>query len=204
MTKLGYVLYLGFILVSSVSVFLCDRDILAGELILSILFTLFLLWKLWKCERLERRPTEKASKQDDVHYAEINLDEQRAWLKKRQQIMESQEMILRHSLAYKHFVDALNHPTDVLLTDDDWEELVQTLEQIIPNFQRIRLDTEYMSQDEYRMCVLIRCGFKPSEIAIMMRKSNTFITKTRQSLLDRIFHVSGSASEFDIRILDII
>ena len=117
--------------------------------------------------------------------------------------MDDENRVLKQSAVYKRFVDFLGKPSKTLLTDADWDELIRILEDVIPNFQSIRLETEQMSQNGYRLCVLIRYGFKPSEIAIIMGKTTSFITKVRQVLLHKIFHVPGTASEFDIRLLDI-
>lgn len=209
MTKWGYVFYWIFVVVSLVSVFLFERQVLAVELVVSILFTISSLYRGWKSERSMKaqatnsKRSSETIKQEEKNNVEITLCERKVWLKKRQQIMDEEERTLRQSTAYKRFVGFLQRPTGMSLTDKDWEELIRVLEHVIPNFQSIRLETEQMSQDEYRLCILIRYGFKPSEIASVMGKTNTFITKTRQTLLDKIFHVSGAASELDIRLLDI-
>lgn len=209
MTKWRYAFYMIFIVFSLVSLFFFDRNVLAGELALYILFTLLLLRKLWKCEHAKKEmptdgtPTSSIQTHANVHYAEIDLNEQKLWLKKRQQIMKDEATKLQQTAVYKRFVTFLNNPSKTLLTDADWEELIANLECTIPNFRIVRFETEQISKDCYRLCVLIRYGFKPSEIALIMGKTTSFITKTRQFLLHKIYQVSGTAQEFDVRLLDI-
>lgn len=201
MTKWGYVFCLIFIAFSLVSMFLFDRGGLAGELALYIFLTLLLLRKLWKCEHSEGDAHASSSQKHD--YAEISLEEQKLWLRKRQRIMDDENRVLKQSAVYKRFAAFLRNPSKTLLTDADWEELARILEDVIPNFQSVRLETEQMPEDDYRLCVLIRYGFKPSEIATIMGKTTSYITKKRLMILHEIFHVPGSASELDIRLLDI-
>lgn len=209
MTKWRYAIYMIFVAFSLVSLFFFDRNVLAGELALYILLTLLLLRKLWKGEHAKKEtptdgtPTSLIQTHDNAHYAEIDLNEQKLWLKKREQIMKDEAAKLQQTAVYKRFVSFLNNPSKTLLADADWEELIANLECSIPNFRIVRFETEQISKDCYRLCVLIRYGFKPSEIALIMGKTTSFITKTRQFLLHKIYQVSGTAQEFDVRLLDI-
>lgn len=46
--------------------------------------------------------------------------------------------------------------------------------------------------------------FKPSEISLIMNKSNATITRERRILLKKLFDVDGDAVEFDVRIKDLL
>ena len=59
MTKWRYAFYMIFVAFSLVSLFFFDRNVLAGELALYILFTLLLLRKLWKERNANRWHTYK-------------------------------------------------------------------------------------------------------------------------------------------------
>ena len=88
MTKCRYAFYMIFVAFSLVSLFFFDRNVLAGELALYILLTLLLLRKLWKGEHAKKEtptdgtPTSLIQTHDNAHYAEIDLNEQKLWLKK--------------------------------------------------------------------------------------------------------------------------
>ena len=62
----------------------------------------------------------------------------------------------------------------------------------------------YMSEEYYRICVLIRYGFKPSEIATIMGMTRGAITKAKHILLVKLFHVDGNSSELDVRLMDVL
>ena len=62
----------------------------------------------------------------------------------------------------------------------------------------------YMSEDYYRIWVLIRYAFKPSEIATIMGKTRGAITKTKHILLVKLFHVDGNSSELGVRLMDVL
>ena len=218
MTKWVYVFYPIFIVFSLVSIFLFDRIVLAGELILYILSTLFLLRKVWKSghtgEMLESENTCTYSKDMPckdccVPFVSmtkeiLSIDEQRQRFAQRLHIMEEKSKLLRKSSVYQRFDDYLKKPSKLSFADDDWTELLQYLESVIPSFQNIKHDLADMPSDYYRICVLVRFGFKPSEIATIMGKKNSEITKIRHMLLFKIFHITGSASEFDTIVMFII
>ena len=139
MTKWRYAFYMIFVAFSLVSLFFFDRNVLAGELALYILLTLLLLRKLWKGEHAKKEtptdgtPTSLIQTHDNAHYAEIDLNEQKLWLKKRERIMKDEAAKLQQTAVYKRFVYFLNNPSKTLLADADWEELIANLECAIPN-----------------------------------------------------------------------
>lgn len=215
MTKWIYVFYSTFIVFSLVSVFLFDRSVLAVELFFSVLFTLFLLRKVWKNEH-----TDNMSEAENTGMCQkdmpckgycvpfvtmtkdmLPLKEQKKRFAQRLDIMDAKSKILSQSSIYQRFSDYVSNPLKQPLTDDDWAELLSFLESIVLSFQDIKNDIADISPDSYRICALVRYGFKPTEIAIITGKTNSYITKVRQSLLLRIFHITRSASVFDTLIM---
>ncbi len=198
--------------------FLFDRTVLAGELTLSILFTLFMLRKVWKNEHRDEMlevgnistyPKDMPCQDSGVPFVSmtkeiLSIDEQRRRFAQRLKIMEAKSKLLKQSSAYQRFDDYLKRPSRISLADDDWAELLQYMESVIPSFKNIKHDIADMSSDCYRICALVRYGFKPSEIALIMGKTNSDISKIRQTLLLKIFHITGSASEFDTIVTFII
>lgn len=217
MTKIGYVFYLIFIAISLVSMLLFDREFLVGELALSILFTLLLLRKLWKLEHSENGTT---IKNEYVHtfqkeYENLNdlleqknkeniaLKEKMQWLKQNKQTIECKDEILNKSNIFKLFQKYLCNPIKNSLTEANWNELTTYLEDIIPGFRCLKFGPNKLSEENYRLCILIRYGFKPTEISLILGKSKSAITKTRRMLLLKIFHINGNASDFDDKLFDI-
>jgi hypothetical protein len=89
-------------------------------------------------------------------------------------------------------------------TESDWQELQSLVLQEIPEFYASLQSRGYcLTAMEYRICILIRLHFKPSAIALILDKDLTNVSKIRQRLLQKVFHVEGSSKDFDQRILSI-
>ena len=116
MTKWRYAFYMIFVAFSLVSLFFFDRTVLAGELALYILLTLLLLRKLWKGEHAKKEtptdgtPISSILTHDNSHYAEIDLNEQKLWLKKRERIMKDEATKLQQTAVYKRLCLFLEQP----------------------------------------------------------------------------------------------
>ena len=91
----------------------------------------------------------------------------------------------------------VSHPKEKP-TADEWNLLHQMIDTELPHFYTT-LYTGYSSlkQTDYDICILIRLYFSPSEIAILTNSSLSSITMKRIRLLQRMFHRTGKADEFD-------
>ena len=88
-------------------------------------------------------------------------------------------------------------------TDEDWERLQHTVDEIFPTFFDKIEANRRLSNSERIVCMLILTGFSPERINTLMSKSSSFATNTRTRLLKRVFGINGKASEFDQKIIDI-
>ena len=88
-------------------------------------------------------------------------------------------------------------------TDEDWERLQHTVDEIFPTFFDKIEANRRLSNSERIVCMLILTGFSPERINTLMNKSSSFATNTRTRLLKRVFRINGKASEFDQKIIDI-
>lgn len=213
MTKMGYIFYLVFIVISLVSMFLFDRKVLVGEFALSILFTLLLLYKMWKTKELTtNNKSTIGTKKQHKNYKELIEQKEKEisvlnntiqWLERKLKSVEGKDKLLSQSTIFRIFQQYLDNPIKNPLTEANWKELTNHLENVIPGFQCLKTGSYKISIDSYRLCVLIRYGFKPTEISILMGKSKSAITKTRKVLLFKIFHTHGNASDFDKKLFDV-
>ena len=75
-----------------------------------------------------------------------------------------------------------------VLTTIDWRAIEQEIEQISSGF-KIRLYNLYskLSENEYHICLLIKLGFQPTEIAKLTLHSKESITSTRRRLYEKVF-----------------
>ena len=89
-------------------------------------------------------------------------------------------------------------------SEDEWRNMLTTVEQNVPRF-RDKLMGEYtLSSKEYRICILVLLAFKPGEMVNLTGFSSSDISKTRQRLLMKLFGEQGSAGQFDRRLRGII
>ena len=61
----------------------------------------------------------------------------------------------------------------------------------------------YISCKEYRLCVLTRLGFIPTEMAALLATSRSNIANIRSRLMVKLFDEEGSTTDFDRRIAEI-
>lgn len=83
------------------------------------------------------------------------------------------------------------------LTEETWEELEQTVLELFPLFRERLHDLCRPSTHEYRVCLLLKIGMKPGEIARLTFHSNEAISSTRRRLYVRTTNIKGSPSEWD-------
>jgi hypothetical protein len=74
------------------------------------------------------------------------------------------------------------------LQDSEWEELRQTVDAAFPDFT-IKLHRKYslLSQREYRVCLLLKIGVRPSRIAKILCCERGAITAIRRRLSKKMF-----------------
>jgi len=80
---------------------------------------------------------------------------------------------------------------------DKWKELRTLVEAEIPSFRTILNGKDNLSEMEYDVCILIRAGFKPSDIARLKQCSPAYITKIRTNLYKQLTGKTGSPDDFD-------
>lgn len=82
--------------------------------------------------------------------------------------------------------------SDKPLTDDDWQELMLLVEQCMPSFYVKITEGNVLSQDELRLAILTRLKFTPSDIVIIMEKSQARVSNLRQIVNKKLFSEDSS------------
>lgn len=83
------------------------------------------------------------------------------------------------------------------LTEEDWKELEEKVNEIYPNFSN-NLNSFYeVSLHELRVCLLIKIGISPSNIAKFTNHSKEAINSTRGRLYAKVFNKPASAPKWD-------
>lgn len=83
------------------------------------------------------------------------------------------------------------------LTDYDWTLLEQHILALYPNFHDRLYDLCRLSSHDYHVCLLIKSGIKPSDIARLTIRSDEAISSTRRRLYQRAFGRKGAPSDWD-------
>ena len=116
---------------------------------------------------------------------------------------QSLEFHLAETEIYQRLRYLVMHPREKV-SQDEWKQLRETINQIIPGFQ----PTLYgkmpgIKLSDYDICMLDRLYFSPSEIAMLTGYGLSTITMKRVRLLDKLFHIKGKGEQFDVLIRNI-
>lgn len=86
---------------------------------------------------------------------------------------------------------------DFKLEDSQWEELEKIVTQVYPNFIIDLNSFVEVSKQELRVCLMIKIGISPVNIARFTNHSKEAINSTRGRLYKKAFHQSASAPKWD-------
>lgn len=90
-----------------------------------------------------------------------------------------------------------------MLRAKDWMVIEERLDESFPNFKE-RLYASYnFSEQEYRICVLIKMGVSPSMMSSLLATSKSNITQSRQRMQQKVFNGRGTAKDWDRFILSL-
>ena len=82
-------------------------------------------------------------------------------------------------------------------TNRDWKELNELMHEKFPVFYERLNRNKVLRVDEYNMCILIRLGFRPSDIGKLMGISISNVSEKRSRMLKKITGKDGSTYDFD-------
>ena len=89
------------------------------------------------------------------------------------------------------------------LKEKEWQEIEVKVAEKMPGF-RERLNEVYQfSEQEYRICILIKMGVSPSEISTLMATSRSNVSQARQRMQKKVFNGRGSAKDWDRYIMSL-
>ena len=83
------------------------------------------------------------------------------------------------------------------ITEEHWLQLQHTVEQICPNFRSALNMNQHLSETEYKICLLIKIGFTPSDIDVILKKEYTFGSKARTRIAQKLFKTGGKGAQLD-------
>lgn len=121
------------------------------------------------------------------------------------QILEHQQADkqVKSSSIYQRIQMRLNNKESIGMNDEIWKELEEVVEQAYNGFLKRIEDLCPLNWQERNLCLLLKAGFSPSNIAILTAHSKQSISSTRSRLYERSFLEKGTPSQWDEFILSI-
>ncbi len=110
---------------------------------------------------------------------------------------------VKSSSIYQRIQILLNNKESIGMNDEIWKELEEVVEQAYSGFLKRIEDLCPLNWQERNLCLLLKAGFSPSNIAILTAHSKQSISSTRSRLYERTFLEKGTPSQWDEFILSI-
>lgn len=110
---------------------------------------------------------------------------------------------VKSSAIYQRIQIRLNNKESIGMNDKIWKELEEVVEQAYNGFLKRVEDLCPLNWQERNLCLLLKAGFTPSNIAILTAHSKQSISSTRSRLYERSFLEKGTPSQWDEFILSI-
>ena len=104
---------------------------------------------------------------------------------------------VKSSSIYQRIQMRLNNKESIGMNDEIWNELEEVVEQAYNGFLKRVEDLCPLNWQERNLCLLLKAGFSPSNIAILTAHSKQSISSTRSRLYERTFLEKGTSSQWD-------
>lgn len=89
-------------------------------------------------------------------------------------------------------------------TADDWNALIDAVDAALPDFQpALRRLCPDLAEKEWRVCLLVKLRFTPSEAACLLACTKQSVANVRRHLHAKCFGEDGSTRAFDARLRDL-
>lgn len=102
---------------------------------------------------------------------------------------------------YLHIKQMLNEGRS--LSESDWTELAEAVDNVYNGFSEKLYSLYNMSNQDYRVSLLIKARIQPKDIATLTAHSKESIASTRSRLYQKVFGKKGSTRDWDDFILSI-
>ena len=152
--------------------------------------------------------------QRDIVKLKTNAEINKELISEKEQIIREQETImkslLRHDSNSQSLADRKLIDTDIYKrfeqlstkgqqpTQEEWEQIEQQIFFCYPGFKDLlSKHGSAINDKEYKTCLLIRIGIKPTNISSMLGVASSYITELRTKMLQKLFGMSGSSKSFD-------
>ena len=147
---------------------------------------------------LHKAEIEKDQLQQDLLKAQKSLIEKtNEQITATQRVQKQSELALKHSDIYKKFHFAVQG-SDEKIGNDDWKELMCAVDEAYNQFTTRLLELYPMKTIEIQVCVLIKIGLSPAQIAFITIRSRQAISSIRKRLYSKVMGKDGTPEQWDI------
>lgn len=105
--------------------------------------------------------------------------------------------IIQKTNIYRRIQRLIDNNVPTPLFDEDWHQLEDTVNSVYPDFIHRIADFCRLNVQERRVCLLLKLGITPVNIAKLTAHSKQSVTNTRTRLFEKAFGRKGSATEWD-------
>ena len=107
------------------------------------------------------------------------------------QVDERQQAILGSDLFRKL------HGSVMPAKDADWQAVSDLLNQVYPDFLQRLATLGILKEQELKVCMALKMGFKPAEVARLVAREKNTITNARARMYKKVTGKSGKAEDWD-------
>lgn len=181
-------------------------DVILGVLMLAVLFFSWRLYRLGKNRKVQlRRYAEVVASlhetEEERKQLQHRLDErEKEYTNLTLQASEQDKKLIsiRKNPVYRKFKSAANADSGRSMVDEsDWQNMETLVFEEFPHLQTVLLNIPNLSEQNRNMCLLIKLGFKPIEIARLLCRDKSTINSSRRRLYERVFGEKGSPALWD-------
>lgn len=133
--------------------------------------------------------------QDLLRLQKRNIEKNNEQIIVKQELKEHTITILKKSSIYKKFLQA---DQGEKIRKEDWQELIKSIDETYSQFTQRLLELYPMKTIEMQVCLLIKIGLSPTQIAFITAHTKQAITSIRKRLCKKVFKREGSPEEWDI------
>ena len=133
--------------------------------------------------------------QDLLRLQKRNIEKNNEQIIVKQELKEHTITILKKSSIYKKFLQAEQGEK---IRKEDWQELIKSIDETYSQFTQRLLELYPMKTIEMQVCLLIKIGLPPTQIAFITAHTKQAITSIRKRLCKKVFKREGSPEEWDI------
>lgn len=110
--------------------------------------------------------------------------------------LEKEEKGIRESHVYKLLISTIENQT-FHLAESDWKDIKEVINQTFENFDSNLRGFLEVTPQEYKICLLLKMGITPTNIAHFVNLTKEAITASRRRMYTKAFNKKGKPADWD-------